>query len=935
MDISADNSLVNEFVIEGRRLLSSIDPDLSALKASETEITPDMLDRILRVLRNITSSTGFLGLDDVNKLSHALEDMLLRIRDGILVPDRVAISELLSGMDTLRAAIEAICADDHTAAVEVGAREVRSGTPLDPALEIKPTKALELVVDGPPYLGRVAFQVDPEALKSAEFEAMDIHAIWLQSEESDFTGDPAMSKLEAIGRVLGSDMDAPETVLADVPGYRHLLLATILEDPDMVCMALDVPEEYVVKVPFDQIEAVLAASASPPGLGLEGKGESDVHLPSLPELKNIPDESRPHLPVPNDADEPAFVASPPEYSALVSQARDKTIPPPAAIARETIRVNLRLIDRMMNLAGELVLGRNQLRRLLEDNAHHFEGLAGILQNFDVVTTTIQEQIMRLRMQPLSNVLKKFHRLVRDLSHQSGKQVDLVIEGGEVELDKSILETLSEPLQCLIRYAVEEALESSEEREQSGKPAAGQLTIRAFHEEGLVNITVTDDGRGLDYNEIVQKATAQGLIDAPTIAAMSDSEMMNLIFAPNILFGAHSSADGIRLDQVRAVIEYTGGRIEVTSAVGRGNTFRLRLPLTLAIIPALIVRAEDQSFAIPQMDVAELVYMHEGDRVRRIERIGEASVLRLRGRLLPLLRLSDVLGLNRHFTDPDDGEIKSERRMRIADRRGGDWMSIDRESAEEPDDHERRMTTPDRRHEGSEEFFIMVLRAGPNCFGLLVDDLLDTEEIVVKPLSDHLKDCRYYSGATIMGDGRVAMILSATGIAASTQLRFGEVDAEERRRKDMEARLLGADSGLHRSVIVFNNALDEYFALPVSDVSRLEKIDAGSIYRVGRREFVTYRGDGLPLIRLEHYLQVDPFPNDIDELYLVVPKAGDAAAGIMASRIVDILNTDAEVVDERAPTTGLLGSAVIEGKLTMFLDAAELMAASARDLQGGN
>ena len=605
-------------------------------------------------------------------------------------------------------------------------------------------------------------------------------------------------------------------------------------------------------------------------------------------------------------------------------------------SHETVRVSVDLIDRMMNLAGELVLGRNQLRRLLEDQIEHKNGLGAVMQSVDLVTSDMQEQIMQLRMQPVGNVFSRFPRLVRDLSRQLSKEVELVVEGAEVEMDKSILEALTDPLIHLVRNSIDHGLESGRERKSSGKSEKGRITLKAFHEEGQVNITVSDDGRGMNPDDILEKAISIGMLDVGTGSQMSDAEKIQLIFLPGFSM-AHTITDvsgrGVGMDVVRTNIENIGGRLNVSSTLGKGTTVQLRLPLTLAIIPSLVVRAGGQTFAIPQMDVQELVCIQIHDITEKIEKIGNASVLRLRGRLMPVLRLADVLNLDRKFLHPVTGRETIDRRARIADRRKeGELKPVPEMTPSDQDltDAERRNRPSDRRYHRSGDFYVVVLKVGPNRYGLLVDELLNTEEIVVKPLSNHIKDCRWFSGTTIMGDGRVAMILNAGGIADVSRLRFGDVGAEENRRKEEDEKRQAIEQKPHISTIIFNNAWQEYFALPLKQVARLEKIDPLDIKRIGVREFIKYRGGGLPLIHLEDFLPVGPIPENIEEIFLILPKTEGASAGIVASRILDIVDIEEDVVSERKKRLGIKGSTIIEGNLTMILEAEELLEAASRD-----
>ncbi|MBF0527873.1 MAG: chemotaxis protein CheA [Deltaproteobacteria bacterium] len=519
---------------------------------------------------------------------------------------------------------------------------------------------------------------------------------------------------------------------------------------------------------------------------------------------------------------------------------------------ETIRVQVPLIDEMMSLTGELVSGRNQLRRIIASALDQTPGLNSVLQLMDLVTTNLQEQILQLRMQPVTDVLSKFPRIVRDLSRQLAKNVELIIKGAEVELDKSVIEALSDPLTHLIRNSLDHGLESPAERLAAGKNAMARITIAASQEEGQVDIAVSDDGRGIDIQQIVRKAVTSGLVSSTAVEKMTETQKLNLITLPGFSTAeaiTDLSGRGVGMDVVRTNIEHIGGRLEIDTVLKQGTTVHLRLPLTLAIIPSLLARVGKQTYAIPQMDIQELVCLQARDISQKVEMLSDAPVLRLRGRLLPLVRLADLLELPAHYVDYRNESLVMNRRAKLVDRRMRKTIDSKDDEAGNP---QWCRNNADRRRLRSGDTFIVVLRFGHNRYGLVVDELLDTEEIVVKPLSSHLKKCRWYSGAAILGDGKVALILNSTGIAELARLNYSELDAEEQRQKESSG---SENVEPSRRILIFNNSRSEFFAVPLTDVSRVEKVLRPDIGRIGLYEYVNYHGVGLPVIRLENYLKV--------------------------------------------------------------------------------
>ncbi|MBP1628817.1 MAG: CheA signal transduction histidine kinase, partial [Holophagaceae bacterium] len=555
--------------------------------------------------------------------------------------------------------------------------------------------------------------------------------------------------------------------------------------------------------------------------------------------------------------------------------------------------------------------------------HHRDipGLSAILQNINQVTSELQEQVMQTRMQPIGTVFNRFPRIIRDMAKALDKKIEIQIMGAGVELDKSIVELLTDPLTHIIRNSADHAIEPPEERLKKGKPASGQIVLHAYHQGGQVNIAISDDGRGIDPKRVLQKAISKGLVAEGAAQELTDREIVNLIFAPGFSTAetvSEISGRGVGMDVVRTNTEKLGGRVEVESELGMGTTVLLRLPLTLAIIPCMIVGVALQRFAIPQVNIVEFVRIRAREVRTRIERIQGAQVLRLRDQLLPLIRLSDSLEVPRTFDDPETQERRPDRRETIADRR------------EAPD---REDPGNERRQDKRSDYNIVVLRLGAHQFGVIVDRLFDIEEIVVKPLSSFVADCKCFSGATILGDGRAIMILDPAGIASLGNLRFSDIQEEEKRRRELESQEAAIRASRTRAVILFKVSEEERFAVSQEQVKRLERIRPETIERVGNREYWQYLGEPLALLRLDKVLEVSPVPEGRRELYLIIPKGKDtetedsATAGIIISDILDALDVDVELKPADFQGPGLLGSAMVNGRLTLFLDPLQVVAAA--------
>ncbi|NUQ62000.1 MAG: chemotaxis protein CheW [Pirellulales bacterium] len=485
--------------------------------------------------------------------------------------------------------------------------------------------------------------------------------------------------------------------------------------------------------------------------------------------------------------------------------------------------------------------------------------------------------MQARMQPIDTVFGRFPRVVRDLSNALGKQCELRLEGTDVELDKSIIEAIGDPLTHLVRNAVDHGIESPQQRAQLGKPAKGTIVLRAYHQAGKVNITITDNGRGIDAVRLREKAVARGLIIAEQARDMSDREALRLIFRPGFSMAekvTDVSGRGVGMDVVKTNIERLGGTVGVETEVGAGTTLEIRLPLTLAIVPSLIVRCGGQRFAIPQASISELVRVKAEETRSRIQRIHDAEVIRLRGELLPLVRLERALGL------------------------AGDRGPSGKGALVQQATH------------------VIVVETGALRYGIRVDGLHDSEEIVVKPLGRHMQDCPCLAGATILGDGRVAMILDVAGIAAHCRLALPD-----------ETGLGGeSDDALQRAenqtMLLFSNDPSEWFAVPMDLILRVERIRSDQIDSVGGQMVLQYRGSSLPLLSLDQHIRARSRPEK-PRVYVAVYRVLQREVGMIVPELVDIrqLSTDVDTATFREP--GVAGSLVIDGRTTRLLDLYEL------------
>jgi two-component system chemotaxis sensor kinase CheA len=550
----------------------------------------------------------------------------------------------------------------------------------------------------------------------------------------------------------------------------------------------------------------------------------------------------------------------------------------------TVRVHVGLLDKLMNLVGELVLTRNEVLQL---KIHTGDSASlSTYQRLNLITTELQENVMKTRMQPIGNVLSKLPRMVHDVAAICEKHVRLEIDGKDTELDKTIIEAIKDPLTHIVRNSIDHGIELPELRAVRRKPREGLLKIRAYHEGGQVNIEITDDGGGIDHDLLKQKCLEKGLISPEQSAQMSRHEALHLIFLPGLSTTekiTNISGRGVGMDVVKTNIENIGGSVDLQSHLGSGTTIRIKIPLTLAIIPALIVTSGGDRFAIPQVSLQELLRLDGSQTADQIEFIDGVPFYRLRGQLLPLAYLNRELQLAHEFK-----------------------TSLDSTS-------------------------IVVLQADGRLFGLVVDAINDTEEIVVKPLSKHLKNVGVFAGATIMGDGKVALIIDVLGLTLHVSIVTPLRDRSMNEKAMPAVKTVNAQ----HSLLIFDAGQGSRMAIPLTMVARLEEFPLSSIERSGIREVVRYRGQILPLIRVSDYVPaITDVPKETKILPVVVYTVEGRSVGLIVGRITDIIQ-EKIVVKRHSHGNSIFGSVVIQEKVTDLLDVQAIIRASEPEFFSSN
>jgi len=828
---------VKEFLTQVYEDLEQLDRDLVELETNPTD--EKLLGQIFRAFHTIKGDCGFFGFSKLGNIVHASENLLSRVREGEIPINTHIITALLNVLDAVRQILQQIettgeQGEQTYPELKAHLNQLKEGKPLSP--------------------------LAPQIVPSEKVAA-------LTPDEKADNYDGSVSSVNENGALA----EPSQNETAGMP-------VTAFENADDVISPV---EKVEAVAPGENVEAVSPVEKAAPPFEKE-------------ELGLIPDES----PDTQKA-APLFIENAPPCESSFEKAMIFDEQPntqeaihfeKGRVSDSLIRVNVKQLDKLMNLVGELVLTRNQILQLTSKQEH--TGLVGASQRLNIITSELQEGIMKTRMQPIKKLWTKFPRLVRDLSIACGKKVLFQMEGEDTELDKTLIETISDPLTHLVRNAIDHGIESPQERIAKGKPAEGHLFLRAFHESGKVNIEISDDGVGFNPEHLREKALQLGFITPAQAKQMSERELFELVFLPGFSTAkkvSDISGRGVGLDVVKTNMDKIGGMIDIQSRPGEGTNFKFKLPLTLAIVPALIVKTCGDSFAIPQVNLVELVRLKGKEIQNKIEWIHNAPVYRLRGKLLPLVYLNSELKLNDNCSANKSPVIEEK--------------SIN----------------------------IIVLQAESH-FGLVVDEVNDTQEIVVKPLGKQLKSLMLYAGATILGDGHVALILDIMALSQHAllvaenvkQAQLGSKATAEKTSLKSVTATQAQETLETEMLLLFKISEQGRMAIPLSLVTRLEKFPRTQIEYSGNQHVIQYRGKILPLIYLADLLDgTSTNLNNNEMLQVVVHSNNNRSVGLVVPRILDIVE-ESITIESITSRRGVLYSTIIQGEVTELLDLKNIL-----------
>lgn len=925
-----DDETLQMYIEESLDHLGDIESDLLTIEEAGKNIDLDLVNNVFRAAHSVKGGAGFMGLTTIKDLAHHLENVLGLIRTEELIPDSNRISVLLKGFDELENLLNNIeTSNDVDVSAHIEALENITKSSLPEEQQEMVSEIVDITLKD----GRVFHQVSLYEIEKYKSEGKNLFLVEYDLihdiQRKDKNPIEVLTSLQKTGTIVDSRIDfesvgllAEDSTPARIP--FQVLFASIIEY-DMTDTLFDIQKQFIHAITDDMISTSKAGSLDGEPAAMPVSAGNTAAAPQVAETP-LSAPSKPMAPEPVVAAEPT--------KPVVAKNRRKTDAEAAAAKKEkemtvgtkpqtSLRVNVGLLDTLMNLAGELVLSRNQLLQGINSSNSKATELSG--QRIDMITSELQEAIMRTRMQPIANILNKFSRVVRDLSQQLGKSIELEIEGKDVELDKTILEAINDPLTHLVRNSVDHGIELPMERAQMGKDETGTITLKAFHDAGQVNIVISDDGRGLNPDKLADSAINKGLLTDNQVAEMSEKQKMELIFLPGFSTAAKVtdvSGRGVGMDVVVTNIEGLGGIIEIDSVPGQGTDIQIKLPLTLAIIPSQITSVGNERYAVPQVNLNELLRIPAHQVKEKIEKVGDAEVVRLRGELLPLLNLAEMLGIEKTYTDPDNQERLPDRRKSLSDRRSKHHVMTEEGFMVESSDHDETFTpreVEDRRYRAASALNIAVVSAGNFKYGLVVDQLHDSEEIVVKPVGRHLKKCTAYAGATIMGDGKVALILDISNLAQMAELEAVS-DAGQQAKMAEEAAEAAKDKA---ALLTFKNSETEYFAAPLNIVERIERIPADTIEEIGSSKVVQYRGGALPLYELSQVADFKPLEKK-EHQEVIVFKIKDRELGLMVTPPIDALEVVLEIDESTLKQKTISGSMIINEHTTLLVDVFEMI-----------
>jgi len=840
---------LNDFVTEAKTHVEKIEN--AFLKADTLSGDYQLMNGVFRAAHSLKGTAGFFSLKKIVAVAHELESVFLQIQEGKLAINEDIVDVVLQSIDCLNELIEntvddsGIITEDMISSLRQYSRvtvpeddEVKK-IPFD----FKDSETCEVLqnavqhghkiyyvrIDYNKSLGR--YHKYPNELIDNFFSVGVVaEAIIKKADSTDEQGKTIKEKHAVIMA------DKITTVLSGADDLILDLLVTSVLEFDLFSIAIEVDKSHIRRLSKETVF---------------GTGE------------------RP--------DEAGKTKSEAEKEKTFSKTTEQE-------SRFFIRLDINVINGLMDLANEMILTRNQLFSSISGYEKTIAGLPPILHDLNRLTSEIQEKVMYTRMQPISVVFDKFPRIIRDTAKSLGKEIAVDIINDDVTLDKYLLEALTDPITQLVKNSADHGLESAELRAELKKPPKGTITLDAYMHDGQAVIEVKDDGGGIDAGSLKRKALERGLLSEEALTKMSRNEIFSLIFEPGISTAkkvTNYSGRGVGMDIVKTNIEKLGGTIEIESEIDKGTTMRLKVPLTLSVIRSLIITIDSVPYAVPELNVERIVRIWNGTASKRIERINKSLVLSLDGRIIPVVSMKD-----------------------IANKAKGAETSVDEMIGQ---------------IESAGVIKCLVLRTGGRYFALLIDDALETEQVLVKPLPVYLQGCICYSNVTVLGSGKAVMILDADGIVRFMGVEDIEREAISALMEESGTADKGSEEEQKKQVMLFNCSGSEYYAVDIEDISRIEVIDPGDIQEIGRESYINIAGETTRIVRPEDYSPVRKRAYNRDTLYLLNLKKSLSPVGLLIGKVIDKVDDVFVINDSQVKSDFVTGTSAYNEKVLIFLN----------------
>lgn len=850
--------LIDTFIEEAREHLPIIEQHTLALENNPND--ENLLNILFRSVHTIKGGAGFLGFHAISELTHSMESLLTKARHKKLNLTDQHIDLLLNCNDSLATMLNDV---EHSNQI-----------PIKQLCQLLDQATLH----NDDIIQQTAKKITPPIITPIE-QTDQVNNEELVSSFIDETSE-LIPKIEYC--LLSLEQHPNELALLNElfrhihtikGGANFLHLTKIANLTHIMEDVLSVAKSAKLLLDENSLEVLLDAHDLLAKLMVNYYHDSPIEIEQVcANLNALLNDEKPDKIIPAIQEKPKNITANPIKESEKPNLTEIETYTPNIETEESIRVHVKRLNKLIDLVGELVLVRNQLFRLTENFIPQVSGLKNTLHNFNRITTEIQEEMMSTRMQPIGIIFNKFPRLIRQLEKDLGKNINLITEGADVELDKTIIESLTDPVTHIIRNMADHGIEHPEERIKKGKPASGTLLQKAFHEGGQVVIQFSDDGKGIDPDFIATKAIQKNIITADMADKMTAKEKIALVFTAGFSTAETLSAvsgRGVGMDVVKTNIEACGGNIDINSELGKWTSITMTLPLTMAIISSLIVRVHKHRFAFPQNNLEEEVLLDTEDYAKRVSEVYEQRMLNLRGTHLPLISLAESLQLQTKEQTQQD-------------------------------------------FQSNKTLYILIIKSDNNRVAVIVDAIIGNEEIVVKPIPEYFKDIKKFSGLSILGDGNIAMIIDVQCFILANQLAYNQ----KNHIPSIIQRKIAQET---QSLLIFDNNTEERFALALSLIKRIDRLSVKDIQWIAGHEYIKYLGEQVRLLRLENCLTVQKPKGYQENVCIIFPKNTQIPIALLINKVIDTKDTLIKLENAAIKTEGVLGSMLLDGKITLILD----------------